>query len=95
LATATCISSMQHPDAAAIKTTIAWLNMLEGHLWKRIRGAGLAYGANIHSDILRGQIFFKVYRSPNGFLAWNEAKKIIDEISSGAVLFHMRPGLMD
>lgn len=65
--------------------TLAWLDMLEGHIWKRIRGAGLAYGASISADVRRGQIYFNVYRSPNGFAAWNEARKIIAEIASGEV----------
>ena len=55
-------------------------------MWKRIRGAGLAYGAEIHADMRRGQVSFQVYRSPNGFAAWNEARKIIAEISAGDVL---------
>jgi len=54
-------------------------------MWKRIRGAGLAYGASIRADMRRGQVVFKVYRSPNGFAAWNEAKKIVSEIVSGEV----------
>lgn len=56
-------------------------------MWKRIRGAGLAYGASIHADMRRGQVFFKVYRSPNGFAAWHEARKIVSEIVSGEVSF--------
>ena len=59
--------------------------MLEGYMWKRIRGAGLAYGAGISSDFSRGQLSFKVYRSPNGYSAWHEAQKIIAEISAGEV----------
>ena len=65
--------------------TLAWLNMLEGYIWKRIRGAGLAYGASVDADMRGGQLVFRVYRSPNGFAAWNEARKIIEEISSGQV----------
>jgi len=59
--------------------------MLEGYMWKRIRGAGLAYGAGISSDFSRGQLSFKVYRSPNGYSAWHEAQKIVAEISAGEV----------
>ena len=66
--------------------TLSWLNMLEGYMWKRIRGAGLAYGAGIHADMEEGKFLSGVYRSPNGFAAWNEARKIIAEISSGDVL---------
>ena len=54
-------------------------------MWKRIRGAGLAYGASIRADMRRGQVLFSVYRSPNGFAAWNEARKIVSEIVSGEV----------
>ena len=56
-------------------------------MWKRIRGAGLAYGASIRADMRRGQVLFRVYRSPNGFAAWNEARKIVNEIVSGEVYF--------
>jgi Zn-dependent M16 (insulinase) family peptidase len=66
--------------------TLAWLNMLEGYMWKRIRGAGLAYGAGIRAQMRHGQIVFRVYRSPNAFAAWNEAGKIVREIASGEVL---------
>ena len=59
--------------------------MLEGCLWKRIRGAGLAYGAGISSDFSRGHITFRVYRSPNGYNAWQEAQKIVAELSAGEV----------
>ena len=86
MATAPGIFSCEHPDAAAMTATLSWLNMLEGCMWKRIRGAGLAYGAGIHADMRRGQVSFRVYRSPNGFAAWNEARKIISEISAGEVL---------
>lgn len=56
-------------------------------MWKRIRGAGLAYGASIRADMRRGQIYFRVYRSPNGFAAWNEGRKIVAEIVSGEVFY--------
>jgi Zn-dependent M16 (insulinase) family peptidase len=61
--------------------------MLEGCIWRRIRGAGLAYGAYIQNDFRRGQLYFDVYRSPNGYAAWHEARKIIAEISAGKVPF--------
>ena len=54
-------------------------------MWKRIRGAGLAYSASISANMRYGQVAFKVYRSPNGFAAWHEAGKIIAEMSSGKV----------
>jgi Zn-dependent M16 (insulinase) family peptidase len=85
IATARSIFSVEHPDVPAMTVTLSWLNMLEGHIWKRIRGAGLAYSASLHADLRRGQILFIVYRSPNGFAAWNEARKIVAEIISGTV----------
>jgi Zn-dependent M16 (insulinase) family peptidase len=86
IATAKSIFSIEHPDAPAMTVTLSWLNMLEGHIWKRIRGGGLAYSAGIRADLRRGQITFVVYRSPNGFAAWDEARKIVAEISSGEVV---------
>jgi Zn-dependent M16 (insulinase) family peptidase len=72
--------------------TLSWLNVLEGYMWKRIRGAGLAYSASVSANMRYGQVAFKVYRSPNGFAAWHEAGKIIAEISSGAVCLFGRWG---
>jgi Zn-dependent M16 (insulinase) family peptidase len=69
--------------------------MLEGCLWKRIRGAGLAYGAGISSDFSRGHITFRVYRSPNGYNAWQEAQKIVSELSAGEVQMLCYFGLME
>jgi Zn-dependent M16 (insulinase) family peptidase len=86
IATAESIFSIEHPDAPAMTVTLSWLNMLEGHIWKRIRGGGLAYSAGIRADLRRGQISFTVYRSPNGFAAWDEARKIVAEIASGEVV---------
>lgn len=57
---------------------------MEGVLWNRIRGSGLAYEATIAADAC--QLTFKVCRSPNAYAAWKEARKIIEEISSGQVM---------
>ena len=67
---------------------MAWLDMLEGYMWRRIRGAGLAYGTGIHADMRRGQLEFYVYRAPNAFAAWNEARKIVFEVSRGEIVIN-------
>jgi len=81
---------MLHPDAAAIDLAIAWLEATEGHLWTRIRGAGLAYGAFMGTFPRRGELNFDIYRSPNAYLAWKEARKIIKEVLDGEVLLSLR-----
>jgi Zn-dependent M16 (insulinase) family peptidase len=68
--------------------------MAEGIIYKRVRGAGLAYGVHLQVNMRRGTIWFKVYRSPNGYAAWNEVRKIIQEISNGDVWSQVYLNLM-
>jgi Zn-dependent M16 (insulinase) family peptidase len=56
---------------------------MEGILWRRIRGSGLAYEATMVAEA--GQVRFEVRHSPNAYAAWKKAKNIIEEISSGQV----------
>lgn len=56
---------------------------MESILWRFIRGAGLAYGASIRSDIESNHIQFSLYRSPDSSKAFLEAKKVIEKLASG------------
>lgn len=54
-----------------------------------IRGAGLAYGANIDQDHESGFIYYRVYKSPDTFLAFEAAKDLIDSIVDGKVCLRL------
>lgn len=75
--TAKGISDFDHPDNAALVATIAMLNALESFLWRYIRGAGLAYGASIRSDVETSHVTFSLYRSPDSAKAYTEARRVI------------------
>jgi Zn-dependent M16 (insulinase) family peptidase len=51
-----------NPDLPALRLAAAVLNASESYLWKSVRGAGLAYGANVEVDPESGLTGFSVYR---------------------------------
>jgi hypothetical protein len=63
------ITGFTHPDLPALKLACSVLNALESYLWKSIRGAGLAYSANVEVDEEAGLVGFSVYRVSFGLLA--------------------------
>ncbi|CAO1622067.1 unnamed protein product [Parajaminaea phylloscopi] len=79
--TAKGLPDYEHPDNAALVVVLAVLNALESVLWRYIRGAGLAYGASIRSDIETAQIHFSLYRSPDSSKAFQEARKVIRAVA--------------
>jgi len=48
---------------AAITVAISALTMMEGSIWRNVRGAGLAYGTSIDHDVFAGLIKLDIYRS--------------------------------
>jgi len=74
-----------HPDVPAMIVTTKVLNTMESYLWKAIRGSGLAYGAYLDFDLESGSTSFSVQRSPNAFLAYREAAKVLKELADGNV----------
>jgi len=56
------ITGWDHPDLPALRLASAVLNASESYLWKSVRGAGLAYGANVEIDPESGLCGFSVYR---------------------------------
>lgn len=74
-----------HPELAAMRLATKVLNTMESYLWKSIRGAGLAYGANVDADIESGLVRFSIYRSPNALIAYKEAAKVIRSLADGTL----------
>jgi Zn-dependent M16 (insulinase) family peptidase len=62
------IVGWSHSDLAALQLATTILNAQESYLWKNIRGAGLAYGANVQVDEESGFVSFDVYRVRDGYL---------------------------
>lgn len=50
-----------------------------------IRGAGLAYGADISQDQESGLIYYRIFKSPDSHAAYEAAKKLVDGLVSGEV----------
>jgi Zn-dependent M16 (insulinase) family peptidase len=78
------IQGWTHPRAAAYKVTMKYLDALDGPLGGAVRGKGLAYGANVFGDELSGLVFLSLYRAPDAFKAYAEARRVMADIASGA-----------
>jgi Zn-dependent M16 (insulinase) family peptidase len=74
-----------HPDAAALLVATKVLETMESYLWKAVRGSGLAYGAYVNYDLENGTTEFSVHRSPNAFLAYAAAAKVVRGLADGTV----------
>ncbi|RXG52037.1 hypothetical protein Avbf_09977 [Armadillidium vulgare] len=78
LQTTPAISSFTHKDLPALMTTIAYLTQLEGPMWKRIRGKGLAYSYMITLKPNQGTLTLQLGRAAQLTEAYKEASKIIN-----------------
>ncbi|KAF8592090.1 hypothetical protein K439DRAFT_1401667 [Ramaria rubella] len=81
------IRGFDHPEYPTLRVTLEVLNATEGFLWRFIRGAGLAYGAEISLDVEAGLLSFSTYRSSSPFQAFTEARKVIQELADGTMNF--------
>lgn len=79
------IVGWQEPDSAALAVTVSVLNALESYLWRYIRGAGLAYGASIRSDVEAQLIHFTLYRSPDSAKAFVAASEVVGKLVRGEI----------
>lgn len=70
-------------DVPALLVMTSYLNAMEGLLWKYIRGAGLAYGADIKCDLEAGILSFAIYRAPDAYAAWARAKEVVEQLVAG------------
>ncbi|KAK6529106.1 hypothetical protein TWF694_004321 [Orbilia ellipsospora] len=80
-------SSHDDPRIPALLLATAYLDAVEGPLWRAIRGTGLAYGSGFSRRIDSGHIYFSIYRSPDAYKAFEMAKKIVGEYADGTTQF--------
>jgi len=69
------------PDYPPLLVLCEILQTMEGIFWKLIRGQGLAYSTRLKIDLESGLISFDVFKSPNAYLAFNEARKVIMKLA--------------
>ncbi|KAJ6238525.1 presequence protease [Anaeramoeba flamelloides] len=81
------ISSYSDEYYPALMVAIEYLSSMNGFIWKRIRGQGLAYGAGILSRPEHGNLYFYLYRSGNPVLANKEALQIVENLINGKFEF--------
>ena len=79
--------SYDDPIIPAALVAVAYIEAVEGPLWRAVRGTGLAYGTNFMRDIESGAMQFKVYRSPDAHKAFAVSKQTVWDIASGKVPF--------
>ncbi|KAG5517831.1 hypothetical protein PMAC_000285 [Pneumocystis sp. 'macacae'] len=80
-------SDFNHKDFPAFILLLSYLNIMEGILWKHIRGNGLAYGISFKTDIESGLFYCSIYSSPNAFNAWKKIRDIINDIMNKKIPF--------
>lgn len=76
-----------HPDLPAMLLAMAYLDAVEGPLWRAVRGTGLAYGTGFSRNIDAGHVQFSVYRSPDAYKAWAASRKVLTDHIDGTVAF--------
>lgn len=72
-----------HQDIAAISVCCEYLQAVEGPMWRAVRGAGLAYGANIYSSVEEGLIKLHIYRGTNSGEAIKVCQQLVFGFASG------------
>ncbi|KAG2229893.1 Metalloenzyme, LuxS/M16 peptidase-like protein [Thamnidium elegans] len=75
-------SRFDDSDIAPLLVMIELLDTMEGIFWKLIRGQGLAYSCFLDANIESGLINFTIYQSPNAFKAFDQAKKVIEQLAN-------------
>lgn len=75
----------RHPDYAMVSLASEYLQCVEGPFWKGIRGAGLAYGANMIKLPEANSWGFSIYRGSDIVKCYQVAKEIVSQHASGAI----------
>lgn len=71
-----------HSDLPALRLISTFFNMMEGPLWKQIRGLGLAYGFDFSFSVLRGLVSFSASQASDVVQVYEEVKKFVDSLAS-------------
>lgn len=79
------------PDIPALLVMAELLDTTEGIFWKLIRGQGLAYSCYLHVDVEVGLINFAIFKSPDAFKAFAQAKKLVDQLANNQVCISLTP----
>lgn len=75
----------RHPDYAMVSLASEYLQCVEGPFWKGIRGAGLAYGANMIRMPEANCWGFSIYRGSDILKCYQVAKEIVSQHASGII----------
>ncbi|CAJ0573558.1 unnamed protein product, partial [Mesorhabditis spiculigera] len=67
-------------EAATLLLLSQYFSQTEGPLWCRIRGNGLAYGANIYVDLDEKTISMSLYRCSDPVKAYNSTLELVREV---------------
>lgn len=74
-----------HPDYAVVSLASEYLQCVEGPFWKGIRGAGLAYGANMLKMVEVNCWGFNIYRGSDVVKCYEAAKEIVNDYATGKI----------
>ncbi|CAG8657149.1 528_t:CDS:10, partial [Cetraspora pellucida] len=80
-------NTFDSPDLAPLLVLCELLHTMEGVFWRVIRGQGLAYSVWLKVSVESGLIYFTIYKSPDAYKVYEQAKKIVDDLSSKKVEF--------
>ena len=81
------LDSYEHPQVPALMVALAYLNAVEGPLWRAVRGTGLAYGTGFYRSIESGLLDYWVYSSPDASKAFVASKAVVEGFISGTTPF--------
>ncbi|GJQ15676.1 hypothetical protein GpartN1_g7467.t1 [Galdieria partita] len=73
--------NFMHEDIPVLMVLFEYLTMLEGPLWKGIRGMGYAYSYGMRCDPEEGLIYFSLHRSSQFCLSYQTAKNIFQDFA--------------
>ncbi|OBT70395.1 hypothetical protein VE03_00157 [Pseudogymnoascus sp. 23342-1-I1] len=76
-------TSYTDPRIPALLVAVAYLDAVEGPLWRAVRGTGLAYGTSFSRDVDGGFMQFRVYRSPDAHKAFARSRDVVAAFASG------------
>jgi len=95
LSSASGPTSYSDPRLPALLVAVAYLDAVEGPLWRAVRGTGLAYGTGFSRDLDGGFMQFRVYRSPDAHKAFRTARGVVEGYAGGAEGFRFERSALE